>query len=274
VVIVPPIVQLELFGEVLKRVKGMRGVEPFIVFSMTALDFSIMPGCEGTDLFVPYPIFGKALLKECQICHGGCIEAFREFRTVVSLYAFDRHRKHFDQVFQKDSGRIRVMLIERFHIPPPGVFVNRRVLIELLSSRLIDQANGGHILHIDLDALPRILHLLIRLGDVFGISRLDRHDPLPLHDAIEPGDGTGIAMLPELDPEDNQTSMRIPSAHIGDEFKLLRGMLVGMAVRAPGTVAEGTPGTVVAVHPAVDVLPVDAVADRGLCNAVLLRVLN
>ena len=43
-------------------------------------------------------------------------------------------------------------------------------------------------------------------------------------------------------------------------------MLVGMAVRAMGKVCQGLEGAVVPFAPAVDILPVQVVADGGLYN--------
>ena len=55
-VIVPAIVDLELPGKVLKGIKRMGSVETFIIFAMAALYFSVMPGCERTDQFMPDPM--------------------------------------------------------------------------------------------------------------------------------------------------------------------------------------------------------------------------
>ena len=51
-------------------------------------------------------------------------------------------------------------------------------------------------------------------------------------------------------------------------------MLVGMAVRAMGTVCQGLEGTVVPFAPAVDILPVQVVADGGFCDTMLVGILN
>ena len=128
--------------------------------------------------------------------------------------------------------------------------------------------------NIDLNALTGVLHLLIGLGDVFGVRRFDRHNPVPAQDAVKAGDGTSITTLHELDPEHDQPGMRVSTAHVRDEFELLRCMLVGMAVRASGTIPEGVPGAIIAVLPTIDVLPVNAVTNSSLGNAVFMRILN
>ena len=51
-------------------------------------------------------------------------------------------------------------------------------------------------------------------------------------------------------------------------------MLVGMAVRAMGTVCQGREGAVVPFAPAVDILPVQVVAYGGFCDAVLVGIFD
>ena len=69
------------------------------------------------------------------------------------------------------------------------------------------QAGGRDEFHVDLNALAGIAHLLIGLGNVLGVWRLDRHDPLASQNTVQTGDGTLIAALSELHPEDNQTGI-------------------------------------------------------------------
>ena len=51
-IIVPTVIDLELPGKVLKGIKGMGGIEPFVIFPMAALYFSIMPRSKWTDQFM------------------------------------------------------------------------------------------------------------------------------------------------------------------------------------------------------------------------------
>ena len=107
-----------------------------------------------------------------------------------------------------------------------------------------------------------------------GLGSLTAISPCSSQDAIQAGDGPGIASLAELDPEHHQTGVGISAAHIPDELQLLRRMLVRMAVRAVGAVCEGLEGAVVAFPPAVDILAVGMVADGCFCDAIFLRVLD
>ena len=63
--------------------------------------------------------------------------------------------------------------------------------------------------------------------------------------------------------------MGISAAHVQDEFDLLRCVLIGMVVRAVRSVSQGGQRAVVPFTPAVDVLPVQPVADRRLRYPVL-----
>ena len=51
-------------------------------------------------------------------------------------------------------------------------------------------------------------------------------------------------------------------------------MLIGMMVRPPGTVPEGIKRSVVAVLPAIYILPVDLISDCCLGDAIFLGIAN
>ena len=117
------------------------------------------------------------------------------------------------------------MLFKGFCEAPAGVFINGCVLEELLSDHLaVDQTGGGDKFHIDLDTLSWVVHLLIRLWDIFKVGRMDGHDALPFEETVKSWNRAGITVLCKFHPEDNQSGIRIASAHIRDEFDLLRGM--------------------------------------------------
>ena len=64
------------------------------------------------------------------------------------------------------------------------------------------------------------------------------------------------------------TGVRIPVAHIQNAS--LRSMLIWMPVRAMRAILQRVQCAVIALHPAVNVLPVGVITHRSLCNAVLL----
>ena len=44
-IIVPVVIDLELFGKVLKGIKGAGGIKPFVILAVAALFFFVIPGC-------------------------------------------------------------------------------------------------------------------------------------------------------------------------------------------------------------------------------------
>ena len=127
---------------------------------------------------------------------------------------------------------------------------------------------------IDLNPLARVGHLLIRLGNVFGIWQFHSHLTSFSQEAVKARNGTGISPLPKLDPKHHQASVGVPAAHIQDEFDLLRGMLVWMAVRTVGTVGQGLERSVISFPPSVDILAVFVVADGCLCYPIFQRIFD
>ena len=130
------------------------------------------------------------------------------------------------------------MFLEGLQIAESAEFIQEGVLVIIASILggvllgLTDQAGGRDILDVDLDPLTRVGHLLVGLGDVFWVRQLYRHLTSLSQKAIQTGYRTGVASLPELDPEDDDAGVWIPSPHILDELGLLRRMLVGMTVGA------------------------------------------
>ena len=175
-------------------------------------------------------------------------------------------------MFQEHSGGISAVFFKGFHEAPAGVFVNGGVLIELLSLCLVHQAYGRDKLDVDLDALTGMVHLLVRLGDVLWVGRFHGGKALFFQEAVKAGDGAIVTTLDELDPEDDEAGIGITPAHIGDEFDLLRGMLVRVVVWSPGSITQGLNRAVKAIFPAVDVLPVSLVFDGSVGDAILLSI--
>ena len=89
-----------------------------------------------------------------------------------------------------------------------------------------------NIFHINLDSLSRILHLFIRLRNIFGVWQFDGLPTDPAQELIQAGDRSGVTHLSQLDLEHHQTSVRISVAHIPDQCDLFLCMLFGMAVMA------------------------------------------
>ena len=140
-------------------------------------------------------------------------------------------------MFQEHGRGISAVFFKGFYEAPAGVFINSGILEELFSAHMaVDQTGRWDKFHIDLDTFSWMVHLLVRLGDVLWVGRFNSGKALLFQEAVKAGDGAIVTTLHELDPEDNEAGIGIAPAHIGDEFDLLRGMLVRVVVRASGPV--------------------------------------
>ena len=107
------------------------------------------------------------------------------------------------------------MLLKSLHKAPAGVFIDGGVLEELLfNNGAVLEAGRRDELYVHLKALPRVCHLLVGHGDVFGVGRMDGHDALLPKETVAAGDGAGIATLHEFNPKDNKAGIGLVSAHI------------------------------------------------------------
>ena len=89
-----------------------------------------------------------------------------------------------------------------------------------------------NIFHVNLDSLPRMLHLFIRFRNILRVWQFDGIPADPVQKLIHAGDRSGVTILPQLDPEPHQTSVRVSAAHIPDQSNFCLRMLIGMAVGA------------------------------------------
>ncbi len=71
---------------------------------------------------------------------------------------------------------------------------------------------------------------------------------------VETGDRAFLSTLHKFYPENDPFGTGIASAHILDQFDLVRSVLIWMAMRASGTIPERIPGTIVAVFLAINIL--------------------
>lgn len=237
-VVVPAIVHLQLLRKVSEGIEQVCRIEPFIIFAVATLYFPVVTGRIGPD-----QLMCDTMLRQMCLEQGGPVpmgsEAVCELGAIICLDAFDGHREGFDQMFQEQSGRIGAMLLKSLYKAPAGVFIDGGVLEELLSNNgAVLEAGRGDELDVHLEALPGICHLLVGLGDVFGIGRMDSHDALLLKETVESGDGAGIATLHEFHPKDDKTGIGIAPAHIRDELDFRGRMLVRMTMRSSGAVTQ------------------------------------
>lgn len=249
-------------------------IEPLIVLPVAAFHLAVMPWRIGTDYLVP-----DAVLLQTHLEKGGLIpvggEAVGKFGAVIRLDALNQAGEGFHKVFHKQCGGIGAVLFKGFHKAPPGILVNGGILEKMFADNpAVHKAGRGDEFHIHLYTLSGMVHLLIRLRDIFGVRGMESHNALLFEEAVKTGDGAGVTALHEFNPENDEAGIRVTSAHIEDEFDFVRGVLVGMMVGPAGEVTQGVNGTVKASFPAVNVLPVGFISDGSFGNPIFFSVFN
>ena len=94
----------ELSREVGKREELVRSIEILIIFSMTALHFTVVAGRVRTDEFVLDAEFGKGFLKESRAVGFGTVQPVGELRTVIGLDALNGIGKFLNNMAQEYTG--------------------------------------------------------------------------------------------------------------------------------------------------------------------------
>ena len=274
-VVVRAFADSKLFFEVLKAEKGMRSIEFFIVLTVASFHFSVVPGRVGPDELMPNVMLLQSFFKQGLFVRVLGVEAVGKFRAIVGLDTLNGKGKALYAMENKLSGRVGAVFLEGFQIAKTAIFVQESILV-IIAAVLFGvfhcsahQTGSGDVFHIDLDLLPGVSSLLIGLRLIFGVWQLFCHLSPLFQKAVQAGNRSRVASLTELDPEDHDPCMGISAAHVQDEFDLLRCVLIGMVVRAVRSVSQGGQRAVVPFTPAVDVLPVQPVADRRLRYPVL-----
>lgn len=89
--------------------------------------------------------------------------------------------------------------LKSFYKTPSGILINGGILEEVFSDHLaVFQAGGRNKFNIHMDTLSGIRHLFIRLGDIFGIGRMNGQHALLFEEAVKTGDRAGISFWRSL----------------------------------------------------------------------------
>lgn len=272
-IIIFGIIAFELPVKIIKGVKTVCRIKSLIILAMTALHFPVMAWGVRTNQLMSDSVLSQMPLKEGWffLLRG---KAIGKLSPVVCLHTLDFCGKGFDEMIHKHSGRVSAMLLKGFHKTPAGVFINRGVLIEFLTSSIIDQADRGNKLYIDLNTLSGVSHLLIGLRNILRIMRFQADKALSAQETVKASDRTRITTQAKFDPKDDKPIMGIAPAKIRNKFDLLRGMLVGMMMRSAGTVTQGLPGAVITPFPAINILTIGLVFDGSLRHTVLVSIVD
>ena len=137
---------------------------------MTAFNLTVVARCVWFYELMPDSQISSRFLKQSHLIAFAVGKAVGEFKAVVgldTLYPDTPAGIPLEQPFEKVSGRIGGLLRVSGQEAQSGKLIHGSVLKQA-QLRVRDTA-AGHHLHIHLNALSRIGHLLIRLGP---ISRL------------------------------------------------------------------------------------------------------
>ena len=151
-----------------ERVEAVGVVEPFLIFSVAALDLAIVAGrIRANQLMAEAQVGGSGLEERlaAAVLDG---EAVGELGAVVGLDTLDLDAVAGipgDRFLQEVGGRIGAVLLVGTQISQAGELVDGGIL-EQLQAWIGDTATW-YDLYIDLYTLARTRHLLVRFGNVF-----------------------------------------------------------------------------------------------------------
>ena len=157
----------ELSGEVIQGVKTVAGIEAFLILTVATLHFTVVARRIGTDKLVADTQLGGGGLKQ-----GGEIplavgETIGKLKAVIRLDAFHADTAAgvpLDQPFEEVRRGIGGLLRVGSQEAQACELVDGSVLVQT-QFRVCNTASGNH-LHIHLDTLSGIGHLLVGLGFV------------------------------------------------------------------------------------------------------------
>ena len=209
----------------------MGGIELLVIFTVAALHFAVVARGVGTDELVADAELLQFQLKESRFIGAFRQKAISKLSSVVGLDTFNEIRELFHNMAQENCGGICVVLLKSLYIPEPAVLIQEGILKPLRRLLLVHNTSLRNKFYIDLNALARILHPLIGFGNILGVWQFYRHSAAFSQETVQPGNGPGIAPLPELDPQHNDPGVWVAAAHVQDELDLFRRVLVWVVVR-------------------------------------------
>ena len=253
----------------------MAGIEPFLILAVAALDLAVVARRIWTDQLMPDAQLRSRLFKQRRQIALTVGEPIGKLKAVVRLDTFHLYvsagvpRPQLPQEICRGVCRLFRVSGEKAQA---GELVDSSVLKQ--AKLRICNAFAWHDLHIDLNALSGMGHLLVRLWFVRIFWIFWRKQPHFAHDAEQALRAAGVAALPQAVPELDHAERRIPAAHVADELQLGLRVLVWMAVRPPGLAGKGRHASVPALLPEVDIRPALVVFPAGTAHSVLFCVLH
>ena len=265
----------KLFGKVIQRKEGVCIVETLLILSVAAFHFAIVSWRVRTDQFVSDPQGLRGGFKESREILFAVREAVGELKSIIRLNTL-----HLDasasiplyQATQEVGGGVSRLLWISPEETKAGILVNGSILEQ--SQLRVCNTPPGHYLHIHLDPLTWVIHLLVGFWRIPLFLFLFRKHTHPPHHPEQALRSAGIAPLAEPTPQLYHTKIRISSPHISDELQFLICMLVRMTVWPPGSASQGFHTSVPSGPPEVDIGPSTVIFSAGLADTVFFSVLH
>ena len=209
----------ELSGEVIQGVKTVAGIEALLILAVTTLHFAVVARRIGTDELVPDTQLGGSGLKQSREIPLAVGETIGKFKAVIRLDAFHADSSAgipLEQLFQKIRRGIGGLLRVGSQEAQAGKLVNGSILVQA-QFRVCNTASGNH-LHIHLNTLSGIGHLLVGFGFISWFLLFRREQAQLSHDPEQALRAAGIATLPQTVPQLHHAQVGIAAAHIPDQF--------------------------------------------------------
>ena len=265
----------ELPGEVIQGAETVAGIKALLILAVTALHFTIVAWSIGADELVADTQLGGGGLKQSGKIPLAVGKTVGELKSIVSLDTFHADASTgvpLEQLFQEIGGGIGGLFRVGGQEAQACELVNGCVLVQA-QLRVSNAATGDH-LHIHLDTLAGIGHLLVGLWPVGGFLLFRREQAQLSHDPEQALRAAGIAPLPQTVPQFHHAETGVPAAHVPDQLEFRFCVLVGMAVGPPGLAAQGFHGSIPASLPEVDIRPAFVILPAGAADAIFFCILH
>lgn len=265
----------ELLCKVIQGVEAVAGVKASLVLPVAALHFSVVAGRVGTDEFVADAQPGSGGLKEGGQIPPAVGKAVGKLKAIVCLDTFHPDTPAcipLEQPFQEVGGGVGALFRIGSQEAQTCELINGGVLEQ--AKLRVRNAPAGHHLHVYLDPLAGIGHLLIRLGFICFLLLSPRKQPQLAHNPEQALRAAGITSFPQPVPQFHHAQVWIAAAHVPDQLQLCLRMLVRMAVRPPRLAGQRCHAPIPPGLPEVDVRPALVVLPTGSADAIFLRVLH
>jgi len=265
----------ELSGEVIQGVEAAAGIEAFLILAVTTLHFTVVAWSIGADELVADTQLGGSGLKQSRdipLAVGKAVGKLKAIVCLDALYPDAPAVVPLEQPFQEVGGGVGALFRIGSQEAQTCELINGGVLEQ--AKLRVRNAPAGHHLHVYLDPLAGIGHLLIRLGLIRFFLLSPRKQSQLAHNPEQALRAAGIAPLPQPVPQFHHAQVWVAAVHVPDQLQLRLCVLVGMAVGPPGLAGQGCHAPIPAGLPEVDVRPAFVVLPTGTADTIFFCVLH